>query len=868
MAGFRRSGPGPQRTEVPGRGVALGGVAPLLACGCMAATRWAGSVGLRRAMTRLRWAAVVGLVAGLAGARPLAARDGAVVASATGFSTGTLFAGVAQTGGAGPPSQVPQTVRRDLEAGRYWNASRALEDHLAPVASASISDRVVLADAHVGWRNWAGAVEALAAGRPDTDDASARYWYLLGTALHRLEDADAAAEALARFAALSPGGSSEAVAARSRLVRLRAQAGGAADSLAQAVAELRALSPAVAGWTALEAARTMARAGAAQTVSRLLALVSDPDVRSRGWNLEIDAWLSAGDTAQALEALVELQQVGDGAGATGGGRGVPDAPDAAAPNAKWPDAVALLGREWRYRRALGDAEGAVLAMKGVLARTTRGTTAKDAALALWEAEGAQGLSADELRRVATAAGNGREYGTAVRAWRAAQNAGVTLGESEQMALARALNGSRDRNGAVQLYRDLSVSSDATIAARALRAWADIRRVQGRRQDLATLEDRLVDRFPGSAHALDVVFFQADDHHDAGRLTQAMDQYRQVVSMSPSADRAGLARMRWGQLHVSNGEIEAAAEVYQGYLAEFPNGRRWEEAVFWGARAAGALGDTAWAAAATARLREESPLSYYVAVGGDPESVFAALPEGSALDDPGWLSWELEVLALLQEAGLGEAAAGHADAMVKTVWESDDMLLRLAVAFAEEGRPRDGINLGWELRRRGKPWDRTLLRVVFPFPHSDLVEARARELDLDPYLLAAIVRQESAFQADVVSAAGAVGLMQVMPATGNELARKAGPRGFRQEFLTVPELNVHLGAAYLADLLRRYDGDIPLVLSAYNAGPTRANRWRRLPQAGDPLRFTERIPFRETRDYVKNVTRNRVLYRWLYGRGPQ
>lgn len=828
MTAFRRSEPEQQRTGVPRRGVALGGAVPLLAFACMA----------------------VGA---------------------------SFHAGAAQTGGGSPSSQVPETVRSDLEAGRYWNASRALEDHLAPLASASIPDRLVLADAHAGWRNWAGAVEALVAGRPDTDDAPARYWYVLGTARHMLGEAEAAAEALARFVASLPGGSSEAVAARSRLVRLRAEAAAGAlgdarggadslDSLVQAVAELGALSPTVAGWTALEAARTIAGAGAAEAVARLLALVSDAEVRSRGWSLEIDAWLSAGDTAKALEALVGLRRAVDGAGALG----APNAerPNADAPTTGGPDAVALLGREWRYRRALGDAEGAVRAMKGVLTRATRGTVAKDAALALWEAQGAQGLDADELRRVATAAGAGREYGTAVRAWRAAQSAGAVLEESERMALARALNGSRDRNGAVQLYRDLSVSSDAAIAARALRAWADIRRVQGRRQDLATLENRLVDRFPGSAQALDVVFFRADDHHDAGSLTQAMDRYRQVVSMSPSADRAGLARMRWGQIHVSNGELEAAAEVYQGYLAEFPNGRRWEEAAFWGARAARAVGDTAWAATATARLRKESPLSYYVAVGGDPENVFAALPEGSASEDPGWLSWELEVLALLEEAGLDEGAAAHADAMVKTAWESDDALLRLAVAFVEEGRPRDGINLGWELRRRGKAWDRRLLRVVFPFPHSDLVGARARELELDPYLLAAIVRQESAFQADVVSAAGAVGLMQVMPATGKELARKAGPRRFRQEFLTVPELNVHLGAEYVSDLLRRYDGDIPLVLSAYNAGPTRANRWRRLPQAGDPLRFTERIPFRETRDYVKNVTRNRVLYRWLYGRRPQ
>lgn len=787
------------------------------------------------------WAAVLGLASCLGGAAvssvvavPLSAVADAPAVAAH------VPAVAAPAVGSGAGSQVPPSVRRDLEAGRYWSASRALEDHLATVATASIPDRIALADAHAGWQNWRGAVDALVAGRPDADDAPARYWYLLGTALHMLDDAEAAPDALARLVAAAPGGAREAIAARSRLVRLDAEAG--ADGLPEAVAELRALSPTVAAWTALAAARTRARAGDAPVVSRLVALVTDPDVRSRGWDLEIDAWASAGDTARALEALVAARQAaGDGT-----------------------DAVALLGREWRYRRALGDHEGAVRSMKGVLTRSTRGPAATDAALALWEARGADGLDADELRRVAMALGNGREYGTAARAWRAARRAGAALAEHERMALARALNGSRDRNGAVQLYRELSGSADPATAARALRAWADIRRVQGRRQDLATLEDRLVERFPASAEALDVVFFQADDHHDAGRLAQAMDRYRRVVSMSPSADRAGLARMRWGQIHLSNGELEAAAEVYKGYLTEFPDGRRWEEASFWGARAARAVGDTAWAAAATVRLRKESPLSYYVAVGPDPNDVLDALPEGGALPDPDWLSWELQVVALLEEAGLDEGAAAHAETLAAAVWESDDVLLRLAAAFVREGRPRDGINLGWELRRRGRAWDRALLEVVFPFPHSDLVRARAGELELDPYLLAAIVRQESAFQADVVSAAGAVGLMQVMPATGGELARRVGPRRFRPAFLSVPELNVHLGTAYLADLLRRYDGDVPLVLSAYNAGPTRANRWRRLPQAGDPLRFTERIPFRETRNYVKNVTRNRVLYRWLHG----
>jgi soluble lytic murein transglycosylase len=106
-------------------------------------------------------------------------------------------------------------------------------------------------------------------------------------------------------------------------------------------------------------------------------------------------------------------------------------------------------------------------------------------------------------------------------------------------------------------------------------------------------------------------------------------------------------------------------------------------------------------------------------------------------------------------------------------------------------------------------------------------------------------------------------MQVMPPTGAELARAHGPSGFSKESLTRPEVNLHLGAAFFAEMSRRYDHELPLVLSAYNAGPTRATRWRKYPEAQDPLRFTERIPFTETRGYVKNVHRNLGLYRALY-----
>jgi soluble lytic murein transglycosylase len=104
----------------------------------------------------------------------------------------------------------------------------------------------------------------------------------------------------------------------------------------------------------------------------------------------------------------------------------------------------------------------------------------------------------------------------------------------------------------------------------------------------------------------------------------------------------------------------------------------------------------------------------------------------------------------------------------------------------------------------------------------------------------------------------------MPPTGAQLARAHGPEGFTDDALTKAEVNLHLGAAFFVDMSRRYENDLPLVLSAYNAGPTRATRWRSYPEAADPLRFTERIPFVETRGYVKSVRRNVGLYRVLYG----
>jgi soluble lytic murein transglycosylase len=226
---------------------------------------------------------------------------------------------------------------------------------------------------------------------------------------------------------------------------------------------------------------------------------------------------------------------------------------------------------------------------------------------------------------------------------------------------------------------------------------------------------------------------------------------------------------------------------------------------------------------------------------------------------------------LVAAGLERGASWEVESLSQRIRAVEERelrqvaLLRLARELNQRGFTREGINLGWELQRDGRPWDRELLSAIYPFPYKDLVLAAARERQVDPFLMAGLIRQESAFWAQARSRADARGLMQVLPATGRELARSVGPRNFRpDDHLFEPEINIHLGTKFFFDMRERFGGDPSLILSAYNAGPTRARRWRQFPESGDLPRFVEKIPFTETRGYVKNVLRNHAIYTWLYG----
>tara|TARA_B100000378_G_scaffold198523_1_gene162047 strand:+ start:12 stop:998 length:987 start_codon:yes stop_codon:yes gene_type:complete len=326
-------------------------------------------------------------------------------------------------------------------------------------------------------------------------------------------------------------------------------------------------------------------------------------------------------------------------------------------------------------------------------------------------------------------------------------------------------------------------------------------------------------------------------------------------------------MRLGQIRLQQNDEEAAAEVFGSYLEEFPNGRRWAEATYWAARSLQALGRDEDALEYLMEIQDRDDLSYYGVLAFEllEEPFLPEVPAGPVSMPRIWLQGELRTLDLLVAAGLDTGVDAHIDGLVERTDGSVLETLDLADALIERGFSIQGIRLGQDLLRRGTPRTKRLLRVVYPFPYRELVTREARERNIDPILLAALIRQESAFTPAIHSPAGAIGLMQVMPATGREVARSQGLRGFTPASLETAEINLHLGTRFWLDMEQRYaDGKLPLVLSAYNAGPTRARRWREFPEFEDLLRFTERIPFDETRGYVKNITRNVGLYQFLYG----
>lgn len=223
---------------------------------------------------------------------------------------------------------------------------------------------------------------------------------------------------------------------------------------------------------------------------------------------------------------------------------------------------------------------------------------------------------------------------------------------------------------------------------------------------------------------------------------------------------------------------------------------------------------------------------------------------------------VQVIKLFNRAGLHRETENFIGALTDNIVIPEEF--RLTAELAQELGYRHSA-----LATAKKAWKRNIFLVGQSYP---TILSRLKKVDMEWALVHAVIRQESAFDYDAKSPAGARGLMQLMPATARDIARKS-KISHRTSWLTSrPDHNIKLGSQYLGQLVKKFDDSYPLALAAYNAGPTRVSRW--IKQIGDPRKgeiemmdWIETIPIYETRNYVQRVMENVYVYRLML-RGVQ
>jgi soluble lytic murein transglycosylase len=226
---------------------------------------------------------------------------------------------------------------------------------------------------------------------------------------------------------------------------------------------------------------------------------------------------------------------------------------------------------------------------------------------------------------------------------------------------------------------------------------------------------------------------------------------------------------------------------------------------------------------------------------------------------------------LLAAGLRREALEAFDSVRAAAWKEPLTLAQLSLFFRERGlhglAARSAYRLAglWpEGNIREAPL--ALQRLAYPLIYADLLSIEAGGRDLDPLLLAALVRQESLFEPVAESYAGARGLGQVMPATGQGIANSLGLEGFVLDDLYRPSISIQFGAFYLAVQMGRFDSQILIALAAYNGGPGNTLRWLESTGSDDLDLFVEVITATQSRLYLQRVYEQYLIYERLYRPG--
>lgn len=618
----------------------------------------------------------------------------------------------------------------------------------------------------------------------------------------------------------------------------------AADSLAAAA---EGLGPAR-DWLRLGRARAAAAAG---DTLRTRELLGDPDsAASPRWarSTAVTALDSAGDAAGAARAALRWAELAGSRGERGrallrAGRLLSEA-----------------GREERAREALR--------------RSAEAAPWRDPALeAAGELEELGGLSADQelaAGRAFSAHGEWEPAHERLGAYLAAADTGGARRDSIRLEYATALYRADRHLQAVRAAKRLREEAP-NLGPGALLLEARARVRYGGEADGVEMLRMVVRRHQDHPAAGEALAELASRAEDEGRADEARNYWVRAARHSGSAETAELRLVRGAALAYMAGRHDSATALFTGRSRSAASADARQRSLYWAGLAEGAAGREDRSRELLRAALDVDRYSYYgtraAELLGRP-LLPADLPPGpwTPGDLEGELSNAVLRLRVAKALSLEGAVETEAERLDEHFRRHDVGRYALAEAMNRGGFPLRGVRVAHRIRMAGDTTNLRLLRALYPFPYREEIGRMAARRGLSPYLVAGLIRQESLFETEIESGAGAIGLMQIMPATGRDLAREHDVSGFRPSDLRRPSVNLLLGTGYLTELVERFGGNLTYALAAYNAGPQRMSRWRRRPFAGDVDVFMEGIPFRQTRHYVKAIHAHARIYAALYSCG--
>jgi len=406
---------------------------------------------------------------------------------------------------------------------------------------------------------------------------------------------------------------------------------------------------------------------------------------------------------------------------------------------------------------------------------------------------------------------------------------------------------------------------------------------GEAEQAVTLTRALVNDFPDSSWSEEALNNLGTQYILTNQDDLAAAAFKELYERFPAGPHAERAAWKYGWWAYTTGSYAETARVFESAAAAFPRSDYRPPWLYWSARAREKLGQRDLHDSRMRLIHADYLNSYYgrlaakrlpmTQVVNATESVRLAPPPAAETVDPPPAAApppNAAVIRQLLAAGMYDDGLSELRYAQK-VWSTSPAIeATMAWIYHQKGDLRRAITV---MRRAypqflaagGEGLPAEILQIIFPLTYWDSIKRNAAIYELDPYVVAALIAQESTFDASARSVANAWGLMQIVPATGKRLARELGIRRFTTPMLTNGDTNIRLGTLYFKRLVGQFGG-VYYALASYNAGENRVVRWKAERPGMEEDEFIDDIPFPETQNYVKRILGTAEDYRRLYGEG--